>query len=121
MPKKFYEKDADGNLIEAGWEFRGFPADGIWYVRDGKQNLIEYIQPARKVAPDLRYDYLAMADDLAAELQNVLNGRNASLREVAAIACEFFSTKGQAQAIEQCFFLEPGTAENVDKDENNRF
>ena len=37
--REFYEK-VDGELRSVGYEFAGFPANGVWLVKDGSQNCI---------------------------------------------------------------------------------
>jgi hypothetical protein len=102
MSKQYFEQDEDGKFVKVGWEFTGFPTDGIWYVKDGKQNCIERIQDAKEVAPDLRYDYLGMADDLANFLTDETKGK-VSMYELAKTACEFFAKKGEDQRGKEIF------------------
>jgi len=102
MNREVYHKNPDGTFEKVGWDWTGFPADGIWYVKDGKQNCIERIQDAKEVAPNLRYDYLGMADDLAAFMQDEKKGA-VSMYELAKIACKFFAEKGAEQRAKEVF------------------
>ena len=36
---KVYKK-VDGKFVEVGFEWAGFPMDGVWLVKDGSQNCI---------------------------------------------------------------------------------
>jgi len=97
MPKKYYTKDEDGNFVEAGWEFTGFPADGVWLVKDGKQNLVERVQDVNPYPEDIKYDYLAYAEDLATHLRERTKdqGEGISMYDLSKVACEFFSEVGK--------------------------
>jgi len=39
MSQKYYKKE-DGKFVEVGYEFSGFPVNGVWLVKDGSQNCI---------------------------------------------------------------------------------
>ena len=40
MTDEIYRKKPDGSLEPVGFEFKGFPANGIWLVADGTRNCI---------------------------------------------------------------------------------
>lgn len=43
MSEMIYRKNEAGEFEEIGWEFKGFPADGIWLVQDGKRSCITHM------------------------------------------------------------------------------
>jgi len=41
---KVYRKKKNGRYEELGTEFKGFPADGLWFVWDGRENCIVQLE-----------------------------------------------------------------------------
>lgn len=98
-PKQFYELNADGEFVPAGYEFTGWPANGIWIVEQAKQNCIyqfqgDPIQPTPTLVSYMRYK-----DELMHAINHEWKNRALGARDIAEIACEFFAIKAGGMKI----------------------
>jgi len=66
MKQEVYKKDLQGNFYSIGEEWEGFPANGLWYVKDNSRNcltqanfsLIPPFLPALTIKSDECADYI---------------------------------------------------------------
>ena len=69
--REFYEKLPDGTFKSIGYEFSGFPANGIWRVVDGHANCIVHLQEDPNIPiPHLDVALLTLEDSIIASLPN---------------------------------------------------
>ena len=96
--KKAYRTDAvyhrtpSGRYQEIGYSWRGFPADGIWLVQDGKSNMTCLIGLKEDV-PILALNYRIHAEDLCSYIHKRFNGRARSRMDEAQAACDYFASE----------------------------
>ena len=89
----FYEKKGR-RYVEAGWDFTGFPCDGIWLVQDGKKSMTCLIGAKERV-PVFALNYRQYANDLC-ELILALRAKNPiSLLDEMILICDFFAEKAE--------------------------
>ena len=93
MPKQYYEKDARGNFVEVGYEFTGFPSNGVWFVEDGKNNCIVSLGDRPTIPNKTLISYMVFQDELQEHITKTWSDRALSQRDLAIIACEFFAKK----------------------------
>ena len=62
---KYYTKNSRGRYEELGEQFEGFPADGWWFVADGKHNLVV---PIAEPKPLEKLQYLQYQRELVDRL-----------------------------------------------------
>lgn len=89
---EFYKKV--GRKYElVGYEFTGFPANGIWLVQDGSRNCVKQMRdlsdPEQFPVSCMKYQ-----SELATFFSDELDkNRGLSINDLASLACEFFSKK----------------------------
>jgi hypothetical protein len=99
MNKKYYEKDEDGNFVEAGYEFTGWPANGIWVVEEARQNCIYQFKGNPEQPTPALISYMRHQDELQELISKEWNDKALSVRDISKIACEFFAIKAGAMKI----------------------
>ena len=100
--QKFYTKDGD-KFIEAGYEFTGFPSNGVWLVEDGKQNCIVSMGDKPKYPSKEYINYMIFQDELQETISKAWDGRALSVRDISKIACDFFAEKAGVKNAEDIF------------------
>lgn len=94
MPK-LYKLESD-TFVEVGYEFTGFPSNGMWFVEDGKQNcIIPMGDKPTKPTPTL-VSYMILQDELQKTISKAWEDKALSVRDISYIACEFFAMKAGA-------------------------
>lgn len=75
-----------------GINFAGFPANGLWFVLDGRRSQIMRLDEIKSDLPlsavTFREKLLDLETYLAREL---ISGEGFSIRDVAKLACDFFA------------------------------
>jgi len=67
--REFYEKLPDGTFQSVGYEFSGFPTNGIWQVVDGHQNcIIQLDKDPNPTVPPLKIPVLALQNRIISTL-----------------------------------------------------
>lgn len=93
MPKEFYQK-VDGEFQKVGYEFTGFPSNGIWLVKDGKQNCILPVEGISEMPNPTLVSYLQFKEELQDHIVKALKDKETlSIADMSKIACEFFAIK----------------------------
>jgi len=99
MSRQFYQINECGNYEPVGYEFTGFPSNGLWLVEDGRQNcIIPMGEKPMKPSPALA-SYMALQDELQKHITEKWEDKALSTRDIAAIACEFFALRAGAMKI----------------------
>jgi hypothetical protein len=80
--------------IKIGHGFRGFPMDGIWLVKDGKNNQICLISKDEN-PPILALPYRMYSEELTMYLMNKTSKLAHSWRDIGMLACDFFAKKSE--------------------------
>jgi hypothetical protein len=93
MSKQLFKQNEDGNFIPVGYEFTGWPANGVWLVEDGKQSCIYEMGPKpSKPSPSL-VSYMVLQEDLQKEISKKWEEKALSVRDISMLACEFFALR----------------------------
>jgi|LakMenEpi03Aug12_release.lakeMendotaPanAssembly.Ray.scaffolds.fasta_scaffold1098002_2 hypothetical protein len=96
---EFFTKNVDGTFEPVGYEFTGWPANGIWLVEDSRQSLIyPYEGVEKKPTPSL-ISYLQYQNELQEHLTQQWKDKPLSIMDIAAISCEFFAIKAGAISV----------------------
>ena len=82
-------KYTNGRYEELGFEWTGWPANGIWNVLDGSQSLLVKRDDIQTMPPFL--PALKMKTDECTEYIMSNLGNNYSKRDVAELAAKFYS------------------------------
>ena len=99
MSNQFYQLNKDGNYVAVGYEFTGFPSNGLWLVEDGKQNcIIQMGEKPSKPNPSL-ISYMIYQDELQQYITKKWEDKSLSVRDISQMACEFFALKAGAMKI----------------------
>lgn len=85
-------KKVGRKYVEAGVEFTGFPADGIWLVQDGRHSMTCLIGEKERV-PVMALNYRQYANDLCELIQAAKNEKPLSLFDEMILICDFFAEK----------------------------
>ena len=96
---KYYEKDEYGNFVEVGYEFTGWPANGIWIVEDARQSCIYQFKGALEQPTPALVSYIRHQDELQEHISKLWENKGLSVRDISQIACEFFALKAGAMKI----------------------
>lgn len=94
MRKLFFQVGND--FVEAGYEFTGFPSNGVWLVKDGSQNCIIPIEGIPEMPTPTLVSYMQYSGELMKCISNEWDNRALNTRDIAIIACEFFALKAGA-------------------------
>lgn len=90
MPEKLYKK-IGRKYVECGYEFSGFPADGIWLVQDGRRNCLIRLCDIKDLPKITALPYLAMTDDALKEVSQKVQGKSVSLHDIVKEVALFFA------------------------------
>ena len=88
-------KKVGRKYVEAGVEFTGFPADGIWLVQDGRHSMTCLIG-AREQVPVFALNYRQYANDLCELMIAAQKEKPRSLFDEMTLICDFFAEKAKA-------------------------
>lgn len=99
MKNKLYKK-VGNRYKETGIEFTGFPANGIWFVKDGSQSLMIYLDDIKENTPIPLLDYLKHKNDLADYvIEKSKNG--ISINDLCKLACEYFAKIADGEIVKK--------------------
>ncbi len=86
-----YKKKSNGRYESIGQEWTGFPANGIWFVKEGSQNCIMQLSSTCR----LPHNYLATAQYQDECVRYIMDGKSNqwSITQVAELAAEFYAKK----------------------------
>ncbi len=76
--------------IRQGYQWRGFPADGIWLVQNGKTNMSCLIGLTERV-PIFALNYRQHELALCQHIQAKFNEGRLSLMDEARLCCDYFA------------------------------
>jgi hypothetical protein len=91
-PDALYRRTKNGRYIEIGYQWDGFPMDGIWLVQDGKRKASCFIGLKESVpifALNYRQHEQGIVDRIRARQKEAHSGL--SLYDMARIACDYFA------------------------------
>lgn len=91
--EKVYKK-VGRRYVPMGFEFTGFPSDGIWLVQDGTRNMICLIG-AKEIVPRHALPFRIMAEKLTGHLVKKLSGKPHSWQDVATECADFFALESE--------------------------
>jgi hypothetical protein len=86
-----------------GWEFEGFPCDGIWLVQNGRKSRTCLISLDEKV-PVMALNYRVHVNELYKRLMHKCENRN-SWFDIATAACDYFAE--QVEPVTDCDHHKP--------------
>lgn len=95
-PDEVFRRTPSGKYHPIGYEFTGFPMDGIWLVQNGKTNMSCLIGLADKV-PIFALNYRKHELALCQHIQAKFKEGNLSLMDEARLCCDFFAEIAAAQ------------------------
>jgi hypothetical protein len=88
-----YRKKSNGRYESIGHEWSGFPADGIWFVKDGTQNCMIYLNDIGK-KPKHLLELAQYQDDCTAYISDKMRDEGQySVADLAKWAAEFYAQK----------------------------
>ena len=64
---KVYTKNASGRYKEMGYEWMGFPTNGIWLVKDGSRNCLIKLSDITHPMPPKTLDFVVLAEEFLNE------------------------------------------------------
>lgn len=100
MSDELYRKNAKGKFELVGYEFTGFPSNGIWVVEDGRRNCIYPFKDAPEQPTPSLVSYMRYSNELQQHISNAWTDRERlSVMDIAEIACEFFALKAGGMKI----------------------
>lgn len=99
-PGAVYHRMPSGRYVEIGYDFTGFPMDGIWLVQNGKTNMSCLISLTDKV-PIFALNYRKHELALCQKIQERMNKGGLSLMDEARLACDFFSEIAEKQEMKR--------------------
>lgn len=83
-------KKVGRKYVPLGYQWEGFPADGIWLVQNGKKNMACLIGLKEDV-PIHALEYRQYKEELCREMMKHSN--NLSWMDLARLCCDFFARK----------------------------
>lgn len=98
MNEKIYNK-VGRKYKEVGVEFAGFPADGIWLVKDGQRSCMIYLDKICDNMPIPTLDYLKHKDDLVKYVMD--KTVSISFQSACELACEYFAKVADGEIIKR--------------------
>jgi hypothetical protein len=101
-PDAVYRRTPSGKYVDIGYQWTGFPADGIWLVQDGKRNMTCLIGLKEKVpifALNYRQHQQGIVDSIQAREKEVNHGL--SLYDISRLACDYFAQVAAKQILER--------------------
>lgn len=81
MTDEIYRKKPDGTFELVGFEFTGFPADGIWLVKDGYRNCIIKMEDIANYPFDVGV-WMSVDEDLLMERLQERGIRSGTVRSI---------------------------------------
>ena len=92
-PETALYRKVDGKFEKVGYDFEGFPSNGVWLVKDGSQNLIEKLGdiPDASRMPKTLPITASKVDECCQFICDNKNGKGYSFQEVAKLAAEFYA------------------------------
>jgi len=90
---EIYKKVGD-EYINIGYEFSGFPANGIWLVKDGTQNLIYQLKDELKLPDDFEMNLRKNRDKIVRCLMDNLH-KNISYVKLADLIIDAIVEKNK--------------------------
>lgn len=99
MNDALYRKLENGKFEPVGYEFAGFPANGIWVVEDGRRSCIYPFKGAVEQPTPSLISYMMHSQELQEKISKTWDTKPLSVRDIAEIACEFFALKAGAMKI----------------------
>jgi hypothetical protein len=97
--EKLYKQNSAGQFEEVGYEFIGWPENGIWVVEDAKQNCVYQFKGNPEQPTPALVSYMRHQDELMNKLSDEWKEKALSVRDISQIACEFFAIKAGAMKI----------------------
>lgn len=94
--KELYRKTETGEFELVGYEFCGWPANGIWLVEDNKSSCIYPFNDVPDIPSPSLVSYMKCRNELEELISDKWKKQPLSVRDVAEIACEFFAIKAGA-------------------------
>lgn len=91
-PDAVYRRTSSGKYVEVGYDWMGFPMDGIWLVMDGKRSASCLIGLKEKVpifALNYRLHEQGIVDKIQERAKEVRHGL--SLYDMARVACDYLA------------------------------
>uniref|UniRef100_A0A6M3XP96 Uncharacterized protein n=3 Tax=viral metagenome TaxID=1070528 RepID=A0A6M3XP96_9ZZZZ len=91
-PDEVFRRTPSGKYHPIGYEWTGFPMDGIWQVRNGKRNN-SVLLTEEEVAPLHALQYRTHRDNLLRWIQEMIRTNNDrySLNDLATWTCDYFA------------------------------
>lgn len=99
-PDEVYRKQG-GRYIPIGYQWRGFPMDGIWLVQDGKCSMTCMIG-LKECVPIFALNYRIHMEELCSYLHKRFEERPRSRIEEAKACCDYFADIAAKQVEEKC-------------------
>jgi len=96
MHNEVYKKE-NGKFVKVGYEFTGFPSNGLWMVEDGKQNCLIPMGEIPKFPESNLIEFLPFKDELTSLISSKWDDKALSVSDIASIACTFFAEKAAYQ------------------------
>jgi hypothetical protein len=95
-PDEVFRRTPGGRYVPVGYEWAGFPMDGIWLVQDGKNKASCLIGLEERVpifALNYRLHEQGIVDAIQKREKEVVknSGYRLSLQDMARIACDYFA------------------------------
>ena len=89
-------KKVGRKYVPLGYQWEGFPVDGIWYVQNGRRNMRCLIR-ADEVVPIMALDYRKHVDGLGRRLMMDCNNKATSWNDIAKECCDYFAELAQGR------------------------
>jgi hypothetical protein len=89
-PDEVFRRTPSGKYHPIGYDFRGFPMDGIWLVANGKSNMSCLISLKERV-PVFALNYRQHELALCQHIQAKFREGNLSLMDEARLCCDYFA------------------------------
>ena len=91
---EYYQK-VNGAFVPVGYEFTGFPSNGLWLVENGKQNCLIPMGDKPEFPDLVKMEYLMLREELTQHLTTNWEEKALSTVDIATIACNFFAEKAK--------------------------
>lgn len=105
-PEQLYKKEGR-KYVPVGWEFTGWPSNGIWIVEDSKQSLMRKVKDVQATPDVLLVDYLTHQDALLTHFLDLIDKspekKGVSIRDLAEEACVYFAEMAMKKYREDIF------------------
>jgi hypothetical protein len=97
-PDEVFRRTPSGKYRSVGYDWRGFPADGIWLVQDGRNHMTCLIGAKERVpvlALNYRIHIQGIVDKIQKREKEVNHGL--SLWDMAVLACDYLAHEAAEQ------------------------